>query len=86
MVYKITFRPETEKDFKKLDKQIALRIIHKIKWLSQNFQLITPMQLQKELHGKYKLRVGDYRVIYSINENEKRITIHMVGHRRDIYK
>lgn len=86
MDYIVTFRTETEKDFKRLDQQIAQRIISKIKWLSENFQLITPLPLQKELHGKYKLRVGDYRVVYSVNENEKRITIHMVGHRRDIYK
>lgn len=86
MVYKVTFRPETEKDFKKLDRQIAQRIIRKIKWLSKNFQLIIPTPLHKELIGKYKLRVGNYRIVYSVIENEKRITIHMVGHRREIYK
>ena len=86
MSYHVTFRPETERDFELLDLQIAQRILRKIKWLSENFELITPQQLKGQWKGKFKLRVGDYRVVYSLNEEEKRITIHMVGHRREIYK
>ena len=86
MAYNVTFRPETEEDFKRLDTQVAQRILNKIKWLSENFELITPQPLKGQWKGKLKLRMGDYRVIYSINENEKRITIHMAGHRREIYR
>ena len=31
-------------------------------------------------------RVGSYRVIYEINRKERLLTVHLVGHRRDIYK
>ena len=54
--------------------------------MAENFGLITPQPLKGEWKDKFKLRVGDYRVIYSVNEDEKRITIHMAGHRRNIYK
>ncbi|MGB5592986.1 MAG: type II toxin-antitoxin system RelE/ParE family toxin [Crocosphaera sp.] len=37
------------------------------------------------LNGLFKLRVGDYRVIYSFIIAEKRIIIHKVGHRSSIY-
>ena len=85
MTYTVTFRPETEQDFKRLDPQVAQRILRKIKWLSENYELITPQPLKGEWKGKYKMRIGDYRVIYTVNEGEKRIIIHLAGHRRDIY-
>lgn len=84
--YQVTFRHDVEKDFEKIDQQVAQRILNKIKWLSENFGLITPQPLIGKWKGKFKLRVGDYRVIYSVNENEKRITIHLAAHRREIYK
>lgn len=37
------------------------------------------------LAGFFKLRVGDYRVIYDFNTDEKIITIDRIGHRREIY-
>jgi len=86
VTYHVTFRPETEQDFERLDPQIAQRILRKIKWSSENFELIVPQPLKGEWKGKYKLRIGEYRVIYSVNEQEKRITVHMAGHRRDIYR
>ena len=67
MPYDVTFRPETEQDFKRLDTQIAERMLRKIKWLSENFELITPQPLKGEWKGKFKLRIGDYRVVYSVN-------------------
>lgn len=39
-----------------------------------------------DLAGFYKLRVGDYRVIYEILHEEQMIVIHEVGHRREIYR
>ena len=56
-----------------------------IKWLGENFEQITPIALTGNLSGYFKLRIGDYRVIYSINQSQKIITIHETGHRREIY-
>ncbi|MFB2972342.1 type II toxin-antitoxin system RelE/ParE family toxin [Aerosakkonema sp. BLCC-F183] len=61
------------------------RIDKKINWLAENFEEITPMPLSANLAGFFKLRVGDYRVIYSFNDDLKVITIHQIGHRREIY-
>ena len=69
-----------------LDKPIANRIIRKIKWLAENFDNIYPEELKAQLSGFYKLRVGNYRVIYEVFQNEKVIIIHFIGHRREIYK
>ena len=42
--------------------------------------------LRGNLVELYKLRIGDYRVIYEIIHDERTIVIHAIGHRRDIYR
>lgn len=42
--------------------------------------------LTGEFEGLFKLRVGDYRVVYELIHEEKLILIHAIGHRRDIYR
>ena len=57
-----------------------------MEWLAENFEAIEPEPLKGPLKGLYKLRVGDWRVIYSIDHERKAIVVHMVGHRREIYR
>jgi mRNA interferase RelE/StbE len=47
-----------------------------------------PVPQSKKLKGedRRRLRVGDYRVIYSVEEKEKRVVIHRVRHRREAYR
>ena len=71
-------------DLEKIDQIIVRRIIEKVMWLESHFTDVVPEQLHRELKGLYKLRVGDYRAIYSIQANS--IVIEAVGHRREIYK
>lgn len=78
--------PNVEKDVERLDKTIAQRILQKIKWLSENFEAIVPEPLKGKWKGKFKLRVGDYRVVYNANNDAGLIMIHLIGHRRDVYK
>ena len=86
MPYQIEFRPEALEDLKGLDKAIARRILKKIRWLAENFEDLVPEALKGDLKGFFKLRMGDYRVIYSLKLNERKIIIHLIGHRREIYK
>ena len=78
--------PKASDDLRRLDKPTARRILDKLKWLSQNFTDLTSEKLTGELRGFYKLRVGSYRVIYTVNQEEHQLVIHLIGHRRDIYK
>ncbi|MEK7567369.1 MAG: type II toxin-antitoxin system RelE/ParE family toxin [Patescibacteria group bacterium] len=67
-----------------LDSVIRERILTKVSWLRENFSEIIPEKLHRELKSLYKLRVGDYRAVYSIHRDI--ITIEAVGHRRDVYR
>ncbi len=84
---KVRFTPQAERDLGALDKATAQRILDKIKWLSENFASIRLEPLHGPWQGAYKLRVGDYRVIFTLAGRPKdTILIHLIGHRRDIYK
>jgi mRNA interferase RelE/StbE len=67
-----------------LDPIIRQRVLAKISWLEENFADTIPEKLHRELKGLYKVRIGDYRAVYSVRADM--ITIEAVGHRRDIYK
>jgi mRNA interferase RelE/StbE len=81
---KVEWTRDAIEDLQNLDKPIAKRILNKITWLSQHFDNITPENLSRDLVGTYKLRVGDWRVIYTIEIDV--IVIQAVGHRKNIYK
>ena len=85
MSYKIELRPEAIHDLESLDPSVVDRILKKLNWLKENFEIITPVPLKGELKGLFKLRVGDYRILYTHNRKQKLISVHLIGHRRDIY-
>ncbi|MEY3868462.1 MAG: hypothetical protein RLZZ338_2353 [Cyanobacteriota bacterium] len=85
MSYEVELTAEAMVNQERLSQAVRERIGNKINWLAENFEQITPMPLSANLAGFFKLRVGDYRVIYSFNENLGVITIHQMGHRREIY-
>jgi len=71
-------------DLQKLDQPIRKRILKKISWFQDHFQSITPEPLSGDLQGAFKIRIGDWRAIYTIESDA--IVIQAIGHRREIYK
>jgi len=85
-VYELRFLDAATRDLEKLDTQITRRILARLRWLAANFDDIRPETLTGDLSGLFKFRVGDYRVIYEVMHDEQIIMIHMIGHRRDVYR
>jgi mRNA interferase RelE/StbE len=86
MAYKVELTPQAEKDFLSLDKSVAQNIANKMDWFSQNMGSIIPAPLKGVFKGKYKLRIGDWRAIYSLEHTSRVITIYAIRHRSEIYK
>jgi mRNA interferase RelE/StbE len=80
----IEWAESATKDLDKLDTPIARRISKRITWLSNSFQSVVPERLAGGLTGPFKLRVGDWRVVYTVEGNT--IVIQFIGHRREIYR
>jgi mRNA interferase RelE/StbE len=83
MIYERLFFPQAKKELEKLDKSIKIQIIKKLRELDVNPELGKP--LTNFLKNTRSLHIGDYRVIYSIKEEYKKIIIIKVGHRRNVY-
>jgi len=84
--YCIRILKAAAQDLERLDKPTGRRIVQRINWLAANVDAIRLEALTGDLAGLYKLRVGDYRIIYEVLWDEETIGIHAVGHRREIYR
>jgi mRNA interferase RelE/StbE len=73
-------------DLKEFDRQTAGKIVSRVKgYLSQDPEK-PGKPLQGVLKGLYRYRIGDYRIIYSIDRGDNQISILYVGRRKDIYR
>ena len=85
-MYYVRILDSAIRELARLDKPVGRRIVERINWLALRVDEIRLEPLKGELAGLYKLRVGDYRVIYEILHEEQTIVIHAIGQRREIYR
>ena len=84
MSYSIRIKKSAAKELAAIDKPNRLRIIDAIDDLKSN-----PYRgsvLKGDLSGLRRVRVGDYRVIYELNQGELLILVIRVAHRREVYR
>jgi mRNA interferase RelE/StbE len=82
--YKVIFTKSVKKDFRKIPKLEVLKILNEIAYLAKNPRSSKTKKLKGE--KLYRLRVGNYRVIYDIQDNLMQIFVVKLGHRSDIYR
>ncbi|MEK6855728.1 MAG: type II toxin-antitoxin system RelE/ParE family toxin [Nanoarchaeota archaeon] len=83
MPFEVILSEEAEAFIKKCDKSTGNRILDKIELLSENPRLGKP--LTATLAGFWSLRIGDYRTIYQIKDNELIVLVIKIGHRKNVY-
>ena len=84
-MWRVLFTDDGEKDFKKLEFTIKARILTKLKWLAENFDLVNKFTL-KGLGLGLKLRVGDFRIIYKVDYNKSLVMVCVINRRDKVYK
>ena len=82
--YKVYFKESVEKDFTAIPKKDLVKILRRIRALSENPR---PSGCEK-LTGRerYRVRQGRYRIVYSIEDAVLTVWIVKVGHRKDVYR
>lgn len=82
MTFKVLLHSKAAKEIQKIEETVRSRIIERAKQLHEN-----PDKLGKPLKQSdyWSLRVGDYRVIYEINQNKKQVITLFIGHRSKVY-
>jgi mRNA interferase RelE/StbE len=84
MKYTVLIERYAQKQIMKLDKNIIPLIKTAIASLADDPRPYGYKKLKGE--NAYRIRVGNYRIIYEINDNTIIVTVVSVGHRKDIYK
>lgn len=85
MKYRTLFRPEARAEIRKLPRRVALQILRKLAELEVDplgfgtTALVAAPELRR-------LRVGDYRVIYTLDNGELIVWVVQVGHRSTVYE
>ena len=88
MKYRVVYEREAIKSFSKIDKKQQILIIS---WIEKNLiDTDDPKKHGKALKGSLKnywrYRVGNYRILADINDDQIKIIIVNIGHRKDVYK
>lgn len=82
--YKIEFKKSAYKELKSIPKKDIKRILNKIESLSDNPR---PEGCKKlSALERYRLRQGDYRILYSIEDDVLTVFIIKIGHRKNVYE
>jgi len=82
--YKIRIKKSAEKELSKIPEKELLKILDKIKSLSNDPYPTGSIKLTNQ--EKYRVRVGNYRILYQIEDNILTVFVVKVGHRKDIYR
>lgn len=82
-MYKILITKRALKDLEKIDVKIKTKIGDKIKLLINN-PIGSSKKLSTPIIGTYRFRVGEYRVIFDIDDDK--VIVLRIGHRKDIYR
>lgn len=82
--YKVFIKPSALKELKAVPMKDRQRISSKIQTLSENPRPIGCEKLSGK--EKYRLRQGNYRIVYAIEDIQLVIYVVKIGHRRDVYK
>ncbi|MBI4323396.1 MAG: type II toxin-antitoxin system RelE/ParE family toxin [Candidatus Omnitrophica bacterium] len=85
MSYQVEITPAAARDFKRLSPEAIRKVDAAIVELEQNPRPHGYTKLEGS-EDEYRVRVGDYRILYVIDDKAKLVTIAHVRHRRDAYR
>ena len=85
MKYAVIFSSSAAKELQKLPANVTKRIFPAIEKLGDNPRPSGSTKLVNQKENLWRIRIGDYRVIYLIGDTIKVVEIRTIGHRRDVY-
>jgi mRNA interferase RelE/StbE len=85
MSCRVITTPQANRQFEKLDRQFQDRVRRAIEALADNPRPMGCVKLSGP-EGWYRIRVGDYRIIYDIQDRQLVVIVIRIGHRREVYR
>lgn len=85
MKYEVVLRPDPQKFIERLrDKKLQARIVAALRELAKDPMPYGCLKMQGTLN-EWRIRVGDYRIIYTVEDNVLRVLVIRIGHRKEVY-
>lgn len=85
-MYEIVLASKAERELKSLSPEFINRIDHKIRQLTINPRPPQTTKLISKDKPGWRIRVGDYRILYQVDDEKKLVLIYRIKHRRDVYR
>jgi len=82
--YKLLIKPSAAKELDRIPRKDLERIVQRIQGLCEEPRGPGSQKLSGQ--DKYRVRQGDYRIVYTINDDDKVVLIVKVGQRSDVYR
>jgi mRNA interferase RelE/StbE len=83
--YAVFFRPSADRALRKLPKEIQRRIVIAVNDLQDDPRPSSTIKMQGA-DDLWRIRVGDYRLVYTIKDRDLLVLVLRIGHRRDVYR
>lgn len=84
--YNIRWKASADKELRALPKITIQAVLDAVDKLAKNPYAVNTKKLKGTAKAYFRVRVGDYRIIYEVNNQELIIFIIEIGHRKDVYK
>ena len=86
MAYEVTFAAPTRKDLRRLTPELLDRVLRAVRALANDPRPTGSLKLVGSSTNAYRIRVGDYRIVYEIADAFQQVLIRAVRHRREAYR
>lgn len=86
MTYAVLLERQAEKDLRDLPLPSLKRIDARLLALSDEPRPKGALKLKGKEGEGWRVRIGDYRILYTIDTNQRIVKVYRIGHRRDVYQ
>jgi len=83
--YTLVLTEQAADDIRRLDKTVVRLIRKKLRQLTEHAANYPHYALKGTMKDYYRVRVGNYRVVYKLDHAKKQVVVTQVGHRKDVY-
>ncbi|MEW6347691.1 MAG: type II toxin-antitoxin system RelE/ParE family toxin [Thermodesulfobacteriota bacterium] len=85
MAYRVEITPHAARSLRRLPEKVKARVVGAIDGLEQDPRPVGVKKL-RDFDGVYRLRIGDYRLVYAVAEQVLLVVVLTTGHRKDVYQ
>lgn len=85
-MYHLTIRRSAKKELSSFPAHVVKRIVDRLEGLKKDPRPSGSKKLKGTSNDLWRIRVGDYRVVYTVYDEQKEVEVISMGHRKDIYK